>query len=135
MSGGASTAGTLLSRPFAGRDRRFQLRLGEISELERVAGAGIGAITERVITGKFYARDIWDTLRLGLEGGGMDEPEATALLSRYRDKPLIPYVGLASDILAAALAGVPEPPPGKAQAEGDRHRPETSPPSTPQGEP
>lgn len=122
MSGQFSTAQTLLVRPFAGRERRFQLRLGEIGELERSSRAGIGEITERVIAGRFYAADIWDTLRLGLEGGGMDEPEATALLARFRDKPLLPYVGLASDILAAAIAGVPEPEgpaPGKPEAEGE----------------
>lgn len=122
MSGEAHTAGTLLVRLFAGRERRFQLRIGEIGELERICGAGIGEITNRIILGNFFGRDIWETIRLGLEGGGTTEMEASALLARYGSQPIIPYVGLASDILAASLAGVPAPkgegPPGKPPAEG-----------------
>jgi hypothetical protein len=35
------------SADFAGRPCRFQLRLGEMAELERLCGAGIGAIFMR----------------------------------------------------------------------------------------
>ena len=116
------TSQTLIVAPFAGRDRQFQLRLGEISELERSQGAGIGEITERVLNGRFYARDVWETLRLGLEGGGMPEHEATALMGRYHTQPIVPYVSLASRILAACLAGTPPPEtpaePGKPPADG-----------------
>ena len=35
-------------RPSAGRDQRFYLRLGEITELERLSGMGIGPIIMRI---------------------------------------------------------------------------------------
>ena len=74
---------------------------------------------------------------LAIKGGGMAEVEASALLSRYRDQPLVPYVGLACDILGAALAGIPttKAPPGKPGAGRQGRRRATSPRSTPPAEP
>ena len=132
------TSKTLVLRQFAGLERRFQLTIGQIAELEQTQRAGIGEITDRVITGKFYAGDIWQTLRLGLQGGGMSEVEATALIGRYQREPIIPYVGLASDILASCLAGTPAPKgaEGNGEAEGrQRRRRATSPRSTRPGHP
>lgn len=118
---------TTVRRDFAGRERNFRLRIGEIGELERLCGAGIGAIAMRLAGHQFYAADIWETIRLGLEGGGASEIEASALTRRYRDEPITTYLSLAVDIVMAAVSGVA--PEGKAKRRGKR-RPETSPPST-----
>lgn len=129
----ADTSRTAVDRPFAGRTRRFQLRIGEIGELERLCGAGIGAIQLRLAGHQFRFADIREAVRLGLEGGGASEPEATGLVMRYVDRaPIAEHIQLAADILSACIAGVPEPededPPGKPTAE--RTDPATSPPST-----
>ena len=112
----ADTSRTLVTAAFAGRERRFQLRLGEMAELERLCGAGIGAIFVRLGSHQFTHRDVWDTIRLGLEGGGMGGIEASATVMRYQDHPLMDYLPLAGQIVSAAVNGVPR---GKAEAEGE----------------
>lgn len=104
---GAETGRTLVTADFAGRPCRFQLRLGEMAELERLCGAGIGAIFMRLGAHQFSHRDVWDTIRLGLEGGGMSGLAASALVLRYQDEPLMDYLPLAGRIVAAAVNGVP----------------------------
>ncbi|HVL73319.1 MAG TPA: gene transfer agent family protein [Beijerinckiaceae bacterium] len=126
------TSRTAIDADFAGRRRRFQLRIGEIGELERLCGAGIGEIALRLQLHTFRAADVWEPIRLGLEGGGAGETEATALVVRYQSQPIADYIGLAARIVDAALSGAPKPDakaarPGKAMAEGV---PATSPPST-----
>lgn len=127
------TGRTVVDADFAGRPRRFQLRLGEMAELERLTGSGIGAIFMRLGTHQFSHRDVWDTIRLGLEGGGLPAIEASALVLRYRDEPLIDVLPLAGAIVAAAVNGVPrDDGAGKPAAEGSATTaPATSPPSTP----
>lgn len=128
----ADTSQTVVHANLAGRRRRFCLRIGEIEDLERLCGAGIGAILLRVATHGFYAKDILEPLRLGLEGGGMGEPEATAIALRCAGRPLMEHAELAGRILTAAVSGVP--PEGKEGAEttGD---PATSPPFSPPAPP
>jgi hypothetical protein len=124
---------TLVRAPFAGRTRQFQLRLGEIEALEQACGAGIGEIAFRLQAHTFKAADVWETIRLGLEGGGASEAEATTVLMRYRAAPIADYIGLAARILGAALNGV-EPEAGKGEAEGNGTDPVTSPDRSKPGE-
>lgn len=127
MTAEIDTSRTLIERPFAGRMHRFQLRYGEIESLERHCGAGIGEIMMRLPTHRFRAADIWETIRLGLEGAGAPETDATALVMPYHATALAPHLQLAADILSAAVTGVPAP--GKPTgAEGTD--PATSAPST-----
>ncbi len=51
---------------------------------------------------------MWDTIRLGLEGGGLSGVAASALVLRYQDEPLMDYLPLAGRIVAAAVNGVPK---------------------------
>lgn len=128
------TSRTKIDRPFAGAVRPFQLRYGEIETLERMCGAGIGEIMMRLGTHRFKAADIWQTIRLGLEGGGASEPEATALVMPYQTTALSAHLGLAAEILSAAVAGV-EVPEGNGDEAGSTE-PATSPLSTqPEPEP
>lgn len=124
------TGRTIVDAPFAGQRRRFQLRIGEIGELERLTGVGIGATFMRLGSHQFSVREVWDVIRLGLEGGGASAVEATALVMRYQDQPLMDFLPLAGQIIAAAVNGVP---PGKSATEGtgDSPDPATSPSSTP----
>ncbi|TDR94205.1 gene transfer agent family protein [Enterovirga rhinocerotis] len=131
MSETIDTSRTAIDWPFGGKTRRFQLRLGEISELERLSRAGIGEIMLRLAGHRFYAADVWETIRLGLEGGGMHDALATALVERYHTRPIADYLDLAGKILSAAVTGVEAAEPGKEEAATS---PETSPPSTDPGE-
>lgn len=116
------TSRTMIDRPFAGAVRRFQLRYGEITTLERICGAGIGEIMLRLGTHRFAAREIWETIRLGLEGGGMAEPDATATVMPYQNTALATHLQLAADILSAAVTGIP--------ASGKETGPENTDPAT-----
>lgn len=114
---------------FAGRRRKFELRFGEIEELERLAGAGIGEIVVRLGTHRFRQADIRETIRLGLVGGGLNEAEATAIVMYSVDGvPFGETIRLAADIMNALIKGIPDT--GKNAAEGASTDPATSPPST-----
>jgi hypothetical protein len=123
------TSRTILFADFAGQQRRFCLPLGKIADLERLCESGIGGIMVRLGTHQFKARDIWETVRLGLEGGGMSGPEATATCMPYHAEPLIWYAELAAQILAAAVNGVPveEGDKKKEKMPSENERPATSP--------
>ena len=100
---------TWVRRDFGGKPRRFELRIGEIRELEAERKAGVGAILSRLAYNQFFADDIRETVRLGLMGGGADEAEAHRLVIFYLEKrPLGENLQLAFDTLHAALNGVPE---------------------------
>lgn len=131
------TSRTVVDWPFAGKSRRFQLRIGEIGELERLCGAGIGEIMLRLAGHRFYAGDVWETIRLGLEGGGEREALATALVGRYQGGPIADYIELAMKIIEAAVSGTG---PAKGKRSGKRATarsitPATSPSSTAPGAP
>lgn len=98
--------------PFAGQKRAFRLRLGEIEALEGLCRAGIGEIALRLVGQTYRLADVRETLRLGLMGGGMSEPAATAIMmANFDDAPMGQYVEIAAFVLSAALAGVPPPKP------------------------
>ncbi|MBY0259598.1 gene transfer agent family protein [Methylobacterium sp.] len=126
----SDTSRTMVRAAFGGRERNFQLRLGEMSELERLCNAGIGEIMARLATHRFGVNDIWEPIRLGLEGAGSSPVEAQALVMRYHppNYPIADFLHLASQIVTGAVSGVPE---GNADAEGGSdHAPATSPSSS-----
>lgn len=117
---------------FAGRRRKFQLRIGEIGELEQVCGAGLGAVYARVATMQWRVDDLRETIRLGLIGGGASPAEAHGLVRNYVDADDAPKgegLQLAADILTACINGVSAAA-GKPEGEGASDGPATSPPST-----
>jgi hypothetical protein len=99
---------TLIRRPFAGQDRPFDLRIGEITALERICACGIYGIVARIVTHQAYAADIRETIRLGLVGGGMTDAESTRLVMESCDGyPLSEHMPLAIDILKCVVQGLP----------------------------
>lgn len=81
---------------------------------------GIGAIYQRMELGVYAAQDIYHTIRLGLEGGGMDP----VLAKRKADAYAIPpyrsgVVGGAEQtaiaVMRAAMYGLEHIPPGEAK--------------------
>lgn len=105
---------------------KFALKAKQIGELQRKCDAGLGLIVERVMRGHFYYADIYDTIRLGLIGGGnekVDSVRALELVELYVDgKALAQPQGNGADgitgpgsaltvaraILQAAYFGMPE---------------------------
>lgn len=118
---------TFVRAPFAGRERTFQLRFGEAAELERLCGnSGIGLIAQRLLTMSYFVADVRETVRLGLRGGGLSDPEATALvMSAVDDVPLAEHGDLAARIVDAFINGLPDELKKKPARQAGRSSPET----------
>lgn len=120
---------------FADGSYIFALPLPQIAELQRKAGAGIGALFARVLKGcvkiggdvmlnpgqaEFYALDVIETVRHGLIGGGkgtvngeevkVDPALANKLVDTYvLGRPLSDSWSLAASILGACIVGYDPP--------------------------
>lgn len=97
-----------LVREWGGDERRFELRFGHVLDLEDACGkVGVGAIFLRASTGQWSAREVFETIRLALIGGGMDSMEARALVKRKFDEaPYMVHAAIASEILLTLMSGV-----------------------------
>jgi hypothetical protein len=92
---------------FGDKERDFRLTPKVIVELERLTDAGIGALCKRLFAGEFSHKDICQTIRLGLIGGGASPEDAANLVAVYaEDAPLVGVHSLAVSILMAAYLGV-----------------------------
>ncbi len=100
---------------FGGGTYRFRLAMGELEELQEVAGAGPYHSLRRLLAGDWHLQDVRDTIRLGLIGGGLPANDALKLTRRYVDErpDWLRNATLAIAVLSAALAGAPEEQPSK----------------------
>lgn len=106
----------------------FALKLKQIEELQRLCGAGLGEIAQRLLVERRWrVCDIVETIRLALIGGGLPSVRARELVETYIDghplaDPRDPanHLMTAQAVITAAYFGVEEaadePPEGKAEA-------------------
>lgn len=96
----------------------FRLGIGELRELQELCDAGPREIATRLAGGRERVNDIFETLRLGLIGGGMTPAKAKSMVKRYgEDRPLQESIPYAQAVILAAIVGASEEPsPGKAEA-------------------
>lgn len=127
--------------PWGDGDYTFALRGKQIEELQLVCGspdnpAGIGLIAQRLMSGNFQRKDVTETIRLGLIGGGTTPTRARQLVEAYVDgqplanpeEPYSPFF-LARRIVEAAYFGIK--PPGEEEAKPTEKATSTSPKSEP----
>lgn len=108
----------------------FALNGREVEELQKLCGApdakgnyvphGFGIIYQRAALGAWFHSDIYQTIRLGLEGGGLDPVKATRVAKAYAQPPYrAGVVGgpekTALAVLSAAMHGFEDLPPGEAE--------------------
>lgn len=99
---------TALRAFFGDAEHDFALPPERILELERATGAGIGALSRRVFAGDFGFRDLRETIRVGLVGGGMAPQAAAELVALYVDgRPLDEAHPVATAILEGLWFGRP----------------------------
>jgi hypothetical protein len=111
---------TLIRRPFAGAERSFDLRIGEIQALERACNCGIFGLLVRIGSHQAYASDIRETIRLGLIGGGDTDTASTTLIMQEVDgRPLSEHLPLAAEIIKSVIDGLPKIEEAESGAEGD----------------
>lgn len=96
----------------------FRLAWGQLIELQEQCDAGPFVVLNRLTSGQWRMQDIGHTIRLGLIGGGLEPAKALKLTRDYvESRPPLENLMLARGILAAALMGAPDEPPGEAQGE------------------
>jgi hypothetical protein len=114
----------------------FRLPIGGVEELEENTGYGLPVLVRRAINQEFKVREIRETIRIGLIGGGQTPIAALTLLRRYFDeRPYAENVGTAIRILNAVYLGAPDgEKPGKrgaARAKNGRLNSQTDEPPLP----
>jgi hypothetical protein len=125
---------TLIRRPFAGQERSFDLRIGEITALERACVCGIYGLVSRIAGHQAYAADIRETIRLGLVGGGMSDAESTRLVMASCDGyPLSQHLPLAAEIIQSVVDGLPVMEQPDADDDAKKAMPETLNQASPAG--
>lgn len=94
---------------FGDREYTFALTDDMVSELERLADLGIGALYLRAVNMQFRLADLVEIIRLGLVGGGTAPERAAQLTNTYaRNRPIDELYPLALDVLDARWGGVTE---------------------------
>lgn len=113
---------------FADREHEFGLQIAEAEELQELTGFGPQALWKRAASGDWGPKELVETIRLGLVGGGMDKEKAWRLVERHVRPGYFAYCAiLAETILKLAIWGVEEEPlgeptPAKARKSSGRSR-------------
>jgi hypothetical protein len=100
-------------------EKTFRLGLGELERLDEATQAGPAFLLGQFQSGRWRIRELRETIRFGLIGGGATAAEADRLLRAFVDppNPLADSILIATSILAAALVGGGEDDmPGKPEA-------------------
>jgi hypothetical protein len=91
---------------FGDAERSFTLTPSLIEDLERVTGAGIGALAKRLFSGTFKHLYMLATIRLGLIGGGETPQVAASLVAVYgAERPINEVLPVAVAVLETAFFG------------------------------
>lgn len=110
-----------LDLTWADGDYSFQLKWGQIAELQDRTNAGPYHVLNRLYDGTWKIEDISNIVRLGLIGGGMSPVTALNLTRTYvEERPLLENHPIAVVILKAALVGVDDEPVGESEAANPR---------------
>lgn len=94
---------------FGGARRTFEMTIEGLEELQEACDAGPEEILDRVLTRRWRVKEIQESLRLGLIGGGMEANAALLMVARYAGPGnLAPHKALVACIVGAALHGAPD---------------------------
>lgn len=115
--------------PFGDGEHPVRLPMAQLYELDEKTEAGPLELYQRITEGKWKVRDLRETIRLALIGGGMKPAQALSLVKRYvEERPLMESVEPARIILMYALTGPPDLK-GKAGRRGQQKAPPADSPS------
>ena len=105
---------------WAGGEHEFKLTIDLLRALQEKCDAGPAFILQRLATQRWHVDDVVSTIRLGLEGGGMEKEAARKLVNKVLDeRPIAELVMTAQAILMAALYGAQDDPTGESPAGGE----------------
>lgn len=107
----------LVRAPFADGVHSFRLGMGQLEELQEACDAGPEELFYRILGGTWRVKDIRETLRIALLGGGLEPMKALSLVERYAGEGQLGGLKeLVTVILGAAINGAPDedkPPSGE----------------------
>lgn len=104
---------------WAGAERTFLFPIDLLKALEERCDAGPAWILNRLGNDQWKVNDVVETIRFGLEGGGMDKEEARRIvIAHFRDNKLGGSVITAHAVLMHALY-VEDEDTGEAEAAAD----------------
>lgn len=93
---------------FGDGEYTFRLAIGQLNELDEKCDAGPMEQMARLQGGTWRLKDLRETIRLGLIGGGLAPADAFRMVRRYvDDRPLAESVPIAQAVLYAAVIGDP----------------------------
>ncbi len=102
---------------WAGGEHTFLLTIDLLRALQDKCDAGPQHILERLASGRWMVNDITETIRFGLEGGGLPKEKARDLVRLHvEDRPLTEAVPIARVVLMASLFGPGDDVPGEGKA-------------------
>lgn len=98
--------------PWPDQVRTYRLRMGELRQLaEKCGGRGPMEILQALTTGKWQVDDVYQPIRLGLIGGGLQPGEALKVADEYvHDGTLSEAIIFATAVVGAAITGPPDDP-------------------------
>jgi hypothetical protein len=100
-----------------GGEHCFSLTIDLLRALQLKCDAGPQFILERLTNRRWMVDDVIETIRFGLEGGGMPKDDARKLVNRvFADRPITEFVLTAQAILMSALFGQEDDMPGERKA-------------------
>jgi len=92
---------------WAGKERLFRLKFGDVMDLEQACGEAIGTIFASVSGGSFKVGYVYHTLRLALISGGLSVMDTKRLVSNQFDAhPYMTHASVAGEILANLMVGI-----------------------------
>lgn len=110
---------TPLTLNWVGGEHEFLLRIGELRALQEKTDAGPLELMHRIVEGRWRVDDLFETLRLGLIGGGMLGRDAQKLVSEMFERhPLTRFALPAQAVLISALSGPVEGEPDQGKTQG-----------------
>lgn len=108
---------------WAGGEHDFDLRIEHLRALQDRCDAGPEWILSRLTTKQWLVDDVIQTIRLGLEGGGMPKEDARKMVAKFvEDRPLTLSVLTAQAVLLVALFGNEDDQPGEPKAGAKKTR-------------
>jgi hypothetical protein len=112
---------------FAGDERKFTLAYVNLLALQDACDAGYLEIYDRLANNRARAEDVFETLRIGLIGAGVD----AKIAKRWVEQNLIPLAAsrmAAQLVLGGCIAGDPREQVGKEEAATDETEANAFPP-------
>jgi len=101
---------------------RFNLPIAQLDELQTRCDAGPMVILQRLQHGVWRWQDVYETLRLGLIGAGMEAVSAMKLCKLYTENRWLENVPAAYSVMYWTLYGRKDPV-GKSPADGEESDP------------